>query len=202
MKIYAITGGIGSGKSTVAKFLDKKGFPVISADSLNLEVSQLPEVQKQILDRFGTLDRMELRKLIFGNEPNRKDIEAIMHPRVQALFFQKFNDLADKDFAIVFYESALVFELKQEASFEGVIVVDCSEKVRLDRILQRDNMTEEVARNIMACQVSDKYRREHADFVVHNEAGVEYLEERVDRLLRAILQTPDSPSTKSWHRPV
>ena len=194
MKIYAITGGIGSGKSTIAKFLEKEGFPVISADLLNLEVAKRPEVQKQIFDRFGTNDRLELRKIIFADTQAKKDIEALMHPLVQELFFKRFEELSDKGFEVVFYESALVFELKQEDAFEGVICAWCDESTRIKRVLPRDHMSEEIAKNILSCQVNDDVRFVLSDYVIETDCSLERLEEKTKEVLRQILNHSSLPS--------
>ena len=189
MKIYALTGGIGSGKSTVLKFIDKMGVPTISADSINAEVGKSPEIQKRIFDRFGTNDRMELRKIIFADAQARRDIEAIMHPEVQRLFFKHFNELADKGFwPFAVYESAIVFELGQRHMFEGVISVICPEEIRLERIIKRDHMNEEIARNIMNCQVDDEHRLTHSNFVISSDCSLKALEEITQQVIRRIRQ--------------
>jgi dephospho-CoA kinase len=189
MKIYALTGGIGAGKSTVAKLFDKAGVPVISADALNAEAAKSPEIQKRIFDRFGTNDRMELRKIIFSDIQARRDIEAIMHPIVQQLFFKAFNDLADKDFwPFVIYESALVFELGQRHDFDGVISVLCPVDIRLKRVVKRDNMNGEIACNIMKCQVDEEHRETHSDFLIQGNSTMERLEEQVQAIILRIRQ--------------
>jgi dephospho-CoA kinase len=186
MKIYALTGGIGSGKSTVAKFFEKAGIPIISADALNAEAAKSEEIQKRIFDRFGTNDRMELRRIIFADAQAKKDMEAIMHPPVQDLFFRKFNALYDEGHDIVMYESALVFELGQRQTFEGVISVVCPEELRLARVVLRDNMNEEIARNIMKCQVDDEHRLTHSDYVIPSDCSLEALEAMAAQILTRI----------------
>lgn len=193
MKIYALTGGIGSGKSTVLKFIDEMGIPTISADALNAEVARSPVIQERILERFQTTDRMELRKIIFADPQAKKDMEAIMHPEVQRLFFSKFNDLADKDFwPFAVYKSALVFELGQRQIFEGVISVTCPEDLRLVRVISRDNMNEEIARNIMKCQVDDEHRISHSDFLIDGNCTLEELKARTEAVILQIRQSGSS----------
>lgn len=200
MKIYALTGGIGSGKSTVAEFFREEGIPTISADTLNAEVAKEPEVQKRIFDRFGTNDRMELRKIIFADMQAKKDMEAIMHPLVKDLFFRKFNELYDEGHDLVVYECALIFELGERNSFEGVISVICPEDVRIARITKRDNMNEEIARNIIACQVDDEHRITHSNFTISGNEKLDSVKNRVKEIISQIrldsstLPSGDKPS--------
>ncbi len=189
MKLYGLTGGIGSGKSTVSKMFEKAGIPVIAADYLNLVAAKEKHIEKRIFDRFGTTDRLSLRKIIFSDKEAKKDMEAIMHPEVQNRFFNKLEELSDQP--TVVYDSALIFELRQEDMFEGIVSVLCNEDLRLKRILKRDGlkMTMQIARNIMACQVSNRERQERSDYIIHNDDSLDYLKEQVDSVILHIRQT-------------
>lgn len=200
MKIYALTGGIGSGKSTVARFFQNEGIPVIYADALNAEAAKEPEVQKRIFDRFGTIEKAELRKIIFADVQAKKDIEAIMHPLIQDLFFRRFNELYDDGHDLVVYEFPLVFELGQRDAFEGIISVLCPEEIRIGRVLTRDGTTEEVTRNIMSHQVDDEHRSTHSNFIIHSDCTMNELEKQSKalilriRLIGSSLPSGDKPS--------
>lgn len=187
MRLYGLTGGIGSGKSTVSKMLEEAGISVISADYLNLISAREPHIQQKILDRFGTLDRMQLRKIIFADMKAKKDIEAIMHPEVQDKYNKRLKELADKE--VVVYDSALIFEMNQDSMFRGVIVVQCPEHVRRQRVLIRDNMDEEITDNIMGCQVSDDERWERADYLINNDGPMSALEKQTRELILQIVRT-------------
>lgn len=196
MKLYGLTGGIGSGKSTVARIFEEKGIPIISSDKLNALAAKTPEIRSQILKRFGTTNRMKLRRIVFARPTERKAIEAIMHPEVQRRFFQKLEELSAQGHEIAIYESAIIFELQQESMFEAIIAVECPVEIRVSRVLMRDGMNEEIARNIVACQTSDEYRRSKASFIVTNTGSPEELKTQVEKV---ILQIADrslpSPSS-------
>lgn len=186
MKLYGLTGGIGSGKSTVARLFEERGVPIISSDRLNSLAAKSSEIKKQIFDRFGTTKRARLREIVFADPKERKAIEAIMHPEVQRRFFQKLNELAEQGHGVAIYESAIIFELGQESMFEAIIAVECPVEIRISRLLTREGLTEEIARNIINCQVSDEQRRAKADYVVVNKESMEELREQVDKIILQI----------------
>lgn len=168
MKLYGLTGGIGSGKSTVSTILRALGFEVICLDTLNKEAAKNPEVRDRILERFGTMDRNELRAIVFGDPQAKSDMEQLMHGYVHDLYKQRITELEAKGTKCVFYDSAIIFELRQSQMFDKIIVVDCPDFIRIDRATKRDSSNAEMIKKIVAFQVSDRFRRKFADYLIDN----------------------------------
>ena len=144
MKLVGLTGGIASGKSTVAAILRRLGAAIINADDLSREVVQ-PEQDawKEIIDTFGadilqedkTLDRGKLRKIVFDNPQARKKLEAIIHPRVRALAERRISELAAAGKSIIVYEVPLLFENQIHLWLRPVILVACDIETQKKRLL-------------------------------------------------------------------
>lgn len=186
MKLFGLTGGIASGKSSVSRILTELGIPVICLDTLNREAAAQPAMQEAILSKFGTLDRQELRKIVFANQETKTEMENLMYPSVLRLFKSKIAELKLKRTPIAFYDSALIFEMKQEKMFTAVVVVDCPMEIRKARTNKRDGTDQAVIDKIMSYQVQDFHRRMAADYLIVNDGTLEQLKEQVLLLLRNI----------------
>lgn len=193
MKLLGLTGGIASGKSTVAAILRRLGAAIINADELSREVVQPgQEAWKEIVDTFGpailqedkTLDRRKLRKIVFDNPEARKKLEAIIHPRVRALAEKKIRELAATGSSIIVYEVPLLFEAQIHLWLRPVILVACDVETQKKRLLERDRLTEAEAQQHLDAQMSLEDKRKLADYVIENNGDLEELE----RQLRGVLQ--------------
>jgi dephospho-CoA kinase len=191
----AITGGIGAGKSFVSAIIEKKGFVVLHADSIAKElILNDSQVQRQILKEFGKdsfiagkINTKYLGEKIFTNEENLQKINAIVHPATM----KKIDQLAKKHFEkvkIVFVETALVFEANLEEQFDHIILVYADEKLRMERILAREKISEAEIRNRMNFQIPDEEKKDHADFVIENNSTIEDLEKRCAFVLTILTQ--------------
>jgi dephospho-CoA kinase len=183
MKVIGLTGGIASGKSTVSKIFIQLGVPVVDADALSKQAFTTKECQDQLLERFGTVDRRELRKLVFANREALGDLEIIMHPPIHRLRDQAFDELRFKNHELCIYDSPLLIESGEAKAVHKVIVVDCPESLRKERLLKRDNMTAELAQQMIDSQVDDTIRRERADFIIQNVGSQAALEAEVKKIL-------------------
>lgn len=184
-----LTGGIGSGKSTVARRLADRGAVIIDADALAREVVApgTPGLQ-QIRDRFGdtvigadgALDRREMATIVFGDERARADLEKITHPLVAS----RCADLLDAagPESIVVYDVPLLVENKLGADYHLVVVVDAHAEERLERLVQRRGMSEADVRARMAHQASDAQRAAAADVLIVNDGTEDELRAAVDEL--------------------
>ena len=192
----ALTGGIASGKTAVARMLEDKGAVLIDADVLSREaVAPGTRGLAAIVDRFGgivlrpdgSLDRAKLGQIVFGDEHARADLNAIVHPavRVRAAELQL---QADPD-AVVIQVIPLLVETGQAEDFDLVIVVDCDEQVQIQRLVQRDGFTRSEARSRLRAQASRAQRNAVADVIVDNSGTLDELRPRVDELWRR-LTTP------------
>jgi dephospho-CoA kinase len=198
VKLVGLTGGIASGKSTVAAILYRLGAAVINADDLSREVVQ-PEQDawKEIIDTFGTdilqedttLDRRKLRKIVFDYPEARKKLEAIIHPRVRALAEKKISELAAAGSSIIVYEVPLLFENQIHLWLRPVILVACDIEAQKQRLLERDHLTAIEAQQHLDAQMSLAEKRKLADYVIENNGSLEQLEQQVHEVLQKIQAT-------------
>jgi dephospho-CoA kinase len=192
-RIWGLTGGIASGKSTVAQLFAKNGVPSVDADQVSRELSAPGgEAHSELLKRFGTADRVELKKLIFGNSPEalqaKKDLEAILHPLIRKNSQRKLAELASSTGArIVLYEATLLIESGREKSFTGLIVVEAPRESRVQRLMERDKISREAAERMIDLQLSDAERRKHATHVIENRGSPAELEKKVKALIPLLL---------------
>ena len=198
MKLVGLTGGIASGKSTVAKILERLGAAIVNADVLAREVVEPDqEAWKDIVDRFGpdvlqsdqTLDRQKLRTVIFNDPDARKKLEAIIHPRVRALAEQRIREHGTAGFAIVVYEVPLLFEAKIHEWLRPVILVACDADTQRHRLEQRDQIDSAAAQKIIDAQMSLEEKRRLADYVIENNGSLSDLERQVREVLAKIQAT-------------
>ena len=198
MKLIGLTGGIASGKSTVAKILRQLGAAIVDADGLSREVVEPgSDGWKEIVAAFGmdilqadqTLDRQKLRALIFNNPGARKQLEAIIHPKVRALAEQRIRQHGDAGFALVVYEVPLLFEGKIHEWLRPVILVACNGDTQRRRLETRDSITREAAQKIIDAQMSLAEKRRLADYVIENDGNLADLENQVRAVVAKIQAT-------------
>ncbi|MBK9148976.1 MAG: dephospho-CoA kinase [Flavobacteriales bacterium] len=172
-----LTGGIGSGKSTVAKVFEVLGIPVYFADErARALMEDDATVKAALIARFGPgiytddrLDRAALAAIIFSDEEARQAVNCIVHPAVRA-DFDRWADKLDAPYGIM--EAALMAENEGWKRFDRVITVSCPEDERIARVMARDGITEEAVRARMLRQATDADREAIADFIVRNDENV------------------------------
>lgn len=173
-----LTGGIGSGKSTVADLFAELGAAIIDADVIAREVVMpgqpaLDEVREAfgeaVINDDGALDRPALRQLVFADDGARRRLEAILHPRIQQAMFKQAKQ-AGGDYQLVVVP--LLVESPLRSYVDRILVVDCDEDTQIRRLLERDAETEEQARRILAAQSSREERLAIADDVINNDGDL------------------------------
>lgn len=198
MKLFGLTGGIASGKSTVAAILRRLGAAVINADELSREVVQPGQAAwKEIVETFGSdilqkdqsLDRKKLRTIVFHNPEARKKLEAIIHPRVRSLAEQRMRELAAAGSSIIAYEVPLLFEAQIHLWLRPVILVACDPATQKQRLRQRDQLTDIEAQQHLDAQMALEDKRKLADYVIENTGSLEDLEQQVRAVLQKIQST-------------
>jgi dephospho-CoA kinase len=199
-----LTGGIGSGKSTVADLLVEKGAVLIDADRIAREVvaPDGPAFQP-LVDRFGpgiltpegTLDRSALAALVFPDPEALRALNAITHPAIGAVMTERRAAAEGTDDVVVFDVPLMKPEHRELLGLSLVIVVDCSVDTALSRLVEKRGFTRADAEARMAAQPSRQERRAGADFVIDNSSDLEHLRAEVDRVWRAL--TAPGPSSEN-----
>lgn len=187
----ALTGGIGSGKSTVAELLRERGAVIVDADAIAREVVEpgqpaladiVDEFGREVLQSNGSLDRKALAAKVFDDSERLAALNRITHPRIA----QRAQDLmaaAPQDSVIV-YDIALLVEQSLHQGWDCVLVVEASEDVRLRRLMSSRDMSADEVRARMAAQASDHERRAVADVVITNNGDVSSLASQVAQVWR------------------
>lgn len=193
MLTVGLTGGIGSGKSTVAECFARLGVPVIDTDVIARELTApgTPALA-DIHARFGNgvlvdgeLDRAELRRRVFADDDARRQLEAILHPRIRAVVEHKLCEL-DTPYALVVIP-LLVETQGYRHLLDRVLVVDCPEDVQVARVMARSGLSRAEVERILAAQATRAERRAAADDVIANTASRAVLCEEIDALHRRYL---------------
>ena len=194
MFVLGVTGGIGSGKSTVASSLAARGARVLDADGIVRDLYAGGEIAARIGQRFGprviaadgSVDRAELGRLVFGDARARRALERIVHPAVRRRVESELAAWRREGFTgIVVVDAALLVESDYDYPLDALLVVTAEESVRLDRLEARGTPREE-ARRRMSAQAPDAEKRARADFVVPNDGTRDDLERELDRVLRKL----------------
>ena len=195
MLVVALTGGIGAGKSTVAQNFAELGALVIDADQLaRMAIERGSDGFAEVLLRFGDeiilngdIDRKKLAEIVFSDEAARRDLEKIIHPRVQAIFAEAVEDLDEDD--ILIYEIPLLVETDAAEKFDYIITVEADIENRLDRLFER-GMDEDEAERRIAAQASQSQREAVADRVIINDGDRADLFAECARIWESELNAP------------
>ncbi|MGH9182979.1 MAG: dephospho-CoA kinase [Acidimicrobiales bacterium] len=188
MTVVGLTGGIGSGKSTVAALLDGRGAVVLDADAVVRELQEPGRAAfDAIVGRFGpgvlapdgTLDRAALAQVVFADPVARGDLEALVHPAVAEVIRHRVAAHAGTDRVVVLVVPLLVETGRYEV--DGVVVVDCAEETAVARLVERQGMAAEQVRARIRAQATRAERLARADHVIDNSGSLAELEAGVDR---------------------
>lgn len=186
MKKIGITGNIGSGKSYVCKIFENLGIPVFYSDDETKKLYLIPSVKELIIKRFGeevyfedgTLNKKLLSYHLFKNEEAMRFIESTLYPALNLRFDEWCKQQKSP---YVLYESAILFEKNYEKFFDKIIFVSASEDIRLQRVMKRDDCSEENVRSRMRLQMSEDLNISKADYVIYND-GVKAVEPQVETI--------------------
>jgi dephospho-CoA kinase len=190
MLLVGLTGGIGSGKSTVARLLERRGAVVFDADALAREaVEPGTPGHDAVVERFGAnvlapggeLDREALASIVFADPAARRDLEAIVHPEVRRLFAEGCDAYRDTDRVVVF-SAPLLVETGMHTAFEVLVLVSAPVEAQIERLLLDRAMSEEQVRARIDAQAPLTEKAAVADVIVDNAGNLEDLEAQVDRL--------------------
>ncbi len=195
LRMFGLTGGLASGKSTVARMIRARGIPVIDADLLAREVVEkgseglaavVAAFGEGVLSPDGAMDRAKVAELVFGDPARRRTLNGIVHPRIAALSAQRVGELDAAGHALGCYEAALLVENRLVEMFRPLVVVAAPEDVQVARAMARDSATEEQARARLAAQLPLAEKVAVADFVIDTTGPLPATEAQVDAVLAAI----------------
>lgn len=192
--ILGLTGGIGSGKSTVSKIFLSMGIKVFDADLIAKDILETEEVKEEIKEKLGkefinlksnSVDKKLLKKEIFNNPKKLEVLNGIVHPKVVDIYrkeYLKFKDIKE----IVIFDVPLLFEVKLEKYCDKVIVVDIDPEVQIERIRKRDNIDIGLIKKIIGTQIPRENRNLKADIVVENNGTLEELKQKIREIINEI----------------
>ena len=190
MFIIGLTGGIGSGKTTIANHFKSLGIPIYIADEEAKKLMQSDEIVKAIKERFGAdlfendiLNRGKLAEAVFNDPDKLKQLNAIVHPAVKNHFKQWI--LEHNEFPTVIYEAAILFESGSYKDFDTIITVTAPIETRIQRVIARDNTSREQVLKRIEAQWTDEQRISKSDFVIENESIEKSLIE-IERILKIL----------------
>ena len=189
-KIIGLTGGIGSGKTTVANHFIAAGIPVYIADDEARKIMQSPEILKKIEKIFGSvifknevLNRQKLAEIVFSNSDKLKQLNDIIHPAVKKHFGNWILNYKNSPFVI--YETAILFESGSYKDCNKIITVTAPLETRIERVIQRDKTSRENVLKRIKMQLTDDQRLGKSDFVIEN-INPEITKSEVGKILKIL----------------
>lgn len=197
--LIGLTGGIGSGKSTVADIFRKYGFPIIDSDKIAREIVEpYEEAWQEIVQYFGkgilnsdnTLNRNKLGDIIFHDPNKREKLNQITHPIIISRILADAKELQKRNKHVI-VEVPLLYESNIENLFDLIIVVYVEKSTQLQRVVERDQIGQTLALAKISAQLSLEIKKDKADFVVYNNDGFDKTKQQVESIIEIILRKLD-----------
>lgn len=191
--IIGLTGSIASGKSTVARMLGEYGLPIVDADVVaRVVVEPGKDTLAKIAEAFGQdvitekgeMDRAKVGSIIFRDESKRKVLNEIMHPAIRAEMLRQREEHFANGAKTVIMDIPLLFESKLQHYVEKILVVTVSEEIQLQRLMERNNLSEEEAHARISSQLPLSEKEKGADAVINNNGTIEETREQLEMVLR------------------
>jgi len=195
MKVIGLTGGIGSGKSTVSQFLSELGATVLDADKVGHQCYQPgTEARKDVVDAFGeeiiapdeSIDRKKLGAIVFGDPEALIRLNQIMHPRMYDMMADQIEEYRLGGVEVVVLDAAVLFEGGWTPLVDEIWITVASEPTVVQRVRERTGLPEEQIRSRIRSQLSNEERKEKADLVISNDGGLDELREKVEELWKGL----------------
>lgn len=193
MLIIGLTGGIGSGKSTVTQLFADFSVPIIDADVIAHQITQpnqpalkliAENISNETINNDGSLNRDKLRALIFSQPHQKQQLENLLHPLVYAEIAAQ---IAELNTAYCIVSVPLLIETQKTQTVDRILVIDCPEQQQIQRVMQRSQLTEVQVHAIMAAQASRAQRQAVADDIIDNSKSFIHLAEQVKKLHNSYL---------------
>ena len=197
--IIGLTGGIGTGKSTVSRKLRERGYPVIDLDVISREVIEYPEVINELVRNFGieilesqnnisgkkSISRNKLRQTVFKEEKKVSVLNSIMHPPIVEEMRRQIEELR-KSYKTVVVEVQLLFEAKLEKEFDIIVLVYADKKTQLERVLKRDGRSEGEVQQIINAQIDMTEKRRVSNYIIENNGDSEMLDLEIEKFIKKL----------------
>jgi dephospho-CoA kinase len=196
--LIAITGGTGCGQTTAAKYFEKFGAKVIHADKLARQVLERDrevrslirkELGNQYFYRNGRVNRKLLGEAVFKDERKLQILNSIIHPKLVEKLIDEIEIARESGkYPMIVVDAALVYETQMEHLFDAIVVISSSQKLRIERLVSRDKISKELARERIDKQISIRDKITWADYVIHNNRTLQELERRCRNVYQKILK--------------
>jgi len=196
MLIVGLTGGIASGKSTMADMFKKEGAYIIDIDMISRDVVKpgKPAWQdvihifgKEVLNEDQTLNRKKVGDIVFSDAEKRKKLEEIIHPKITAESLMKINKIAKKDNqAIVIIDIPLLIETGKQDTVDKVVLVFTSPQGQIERLVKRDGLSLEDAHRRLAAQMPIENKKKYAQYIINNEEPLDKIQKKVKEIFREL----------------
>lgn len=196
MLIVGLTGGIASGKSTMADMFKKEGAYIIDIDMISRDVVKpgKPAWQdvihifgKEVLNEDQTLNRKKVGDIVFSDAEKRKKLEEIIHPKITAETLMKINEIAKKDNqAIVIIDIPLLIETDKQDTVNKVVLVYTSPQGQIERLVKRDGLSLEDAHKRLTSQMPIENKKKYAHYIINNEEPLKEIQKRVKEIFREL----------------
>ena len=189
MKIFALTGGSGVGKTNVARLMRENGFYIIDADEVGHKVTDygtqcfdelVATFGTEIINEDGSLNRKKLGKLVFGNESKLKSLNSITHHYILLEIKRMLKNIEEYEYVGI--DGAVILGSEIEKLCQFVVVVDARSDIRLNRIKERDKISDADAKKRLSSQPDGAFYRERADYIIENNGAFEELESKVKKV--------------------
>lgn len=196
MKVIVLTGGIATGKSTVAEYLQFKGYEVIDLDKISREVvapghpglrKLVNEFDQHILSPIGTLNRSILAEIIFSDDDAKNKVNNILHPMIYKETEKQVEAFRQRDKDVIFVDIPLYFESPHQFEADQVWVVYIPEDIQVERLMKRNNYSQSEALARIHSQISIEKKREMADVVIDNSGTIKELRNKINQIIADIL---------------
>ncbi len=204
--ILGVTGGVASGKSTVARMLEESGAPAVDFDALARQIVEpgkpaFKEIValfgERVLQSDGRLDRKKLAGIVFQDESKRKILEKITHPRIVDAFLDQVREITQRDpHAILQAVIPLLFEVNLKHLVHKVLLVYIPREMQIGRLMKRDGISREAAESILKAQLPSDEKVGYSDFVIHNERTLEETRRQVEDVWEKLKKCQKSVSSK------
>ena len=195
--VIGLTGGIGTGKSTVSRKLREKGYPVIDLDIISREVITYSGVIDELVENFGSeileeqnavsgkkcISRNKLRQIVFKDEKKVAVLNSIMHPPIIEEMRRQIKE-SGQSYETVFVEVQLLFEAKLEKEFDMTVLVYADRKTQIERVLKRDGRSEGEVQEIINAQMSMDEKRKLSNYIIENNGNSEMLDLEIEKFIK------------------